>query len=90
MAAVSAAAAGDKDQGRRIALNWCVECHQVEDQAPASDLAPPFPAIANDPTYTDARLRGWLSDPHPPMPNIQLSRQEIDDLIAYLRSLRSD
>jgi hypothetical protein len=25
--------------------------------------------------------------PHPPMPNISLSRQQIDDIVAYLSSL---
>jgi mono/diheme cytochrome c family protein len=26
-------------------------------------------------------------DPHPPMPGIMLSRQQINDIIAYLNSL---
>jgi mono/diheme cytochrome c family protein len=32
-------------------------------------------------------VRAWLADPHPPMPNFNLSRQQIDDIVAYLDSL---
>ncbi|NJO37736.1 MAG: hypothetical protein HC871_09095 [Rhizobiales bacterium] len=32
-------------------------------------------------------LKAWLADPHPPMPNLSLSRLEIDDLLAYIESL---
>ena len=34
------------------------------------------------------RLSVFLLDPHPKMPNFNLSRQEITDLLAYIRSLR--
>ena len=32
-------------------------------------------------------LKGWISNPHPPMPNFNLTRQTVDDLVAYIRSL---
>ncbi len=51
------------------------------------DPAPPFPLIANDPDKTPAYLQHWLSTSHPQMPNFNLGRREIVDLIAYIRSL---
>jgi hypothetical protein len=54
----------------------------------AMDSAPTFPGMANDPAMTDARLRGFLARPHSRMPPIVISRGEIEDLIAYLRTFR--
>lgn len=89
-AATPAAAFGEVEEGRGIAQRWCAECHQVTPEGNATDVAPGFPAMAKDPAYTDARLRGWLSDPHPPMPKLQLTRREIDALVAYVRSLEAE
>jgi mono/diheme cytochrome c family protein len=33
-------------------------------------------------------LRTFLTKPHGSMPNLTLSREEIDDLIAYIATLR--
>lgn len=75
-----------ESEGRRLAAQWCAQCHQISPHAPTSDQAPPFPSMAKDPAYSEARLRNWLSDPHPPMPNIPLSRQEIELLIRFIQS----
>ena len=81
--------AADAARGATLAQRWCASCHAAgAGRAPAPDAGPPFAAIAADAAYDDARLRGWLSDPHPPMPNFNLSRAEIDDLIAHIRSLK--
>lgn len=81
---------GDPARGESLATAWCADCHLVRDggQQTASDAAPTFTAIANDPEVTDAGLRTFLHDPHYPMPNLTLSRREIEDFIAYLRTLR--
>jgi mono/diheme cytochrome c family protein len=81
------AAAQDVRHGRAIAEAWCAQCHLVGPGGPGVDLAPPFEAIARDPARSDDWLRAWLSDPHPPMPDLDLTRLEIEDLLAYLRSL---
>ncbi len=83
-------AGGDPARGRILARQWCASCHQIEPGAAASDTAPAFASVANDPAMTPARLRAWLADPHPPMPNPSLSREEIDAIVAYLESLRED
>ena len=82
----AAMAAGDAAQGRALARTWCSGCHTVE--AGGTDAAPPLATIANRPDRTEAYLFTWLSDPHPPMPQLNLGRQEIADIIAYLQSLR--
>ena len=84
--ASAALAAGDAAQGRVLARTWCSGCHTVE--AGGTDAAPPLATIANRPDRTEAYLFTWLSDPHPPMPQLNLGRQEIADIIAYLQSLR--
>lgn len=79
---------GDASAGKRLAREWCAACHYVGPGAAASDAAPAFAEIANDPAATPEGWRNWLVDPHPPMPNLSLSRQEIDAIVAYLLSLK--
>lgn len=79
----------DAELGRAIAERWCQSCHDISGTT-TSDYAPGFRSVAEDPTKSDARLRGWLKDPHPPMPNLSLTNREIADLVAYIRSLADD
>ncbi len=80
--------AADPQEGYRLASQWCTTCHVVAPDQAGSDAARPFDSIANDPNFTEDGIRAWLVDPHPPMPNPNLSTAEIDALIAYLKSLR--
>ena len=89
LSAAGPAAAADPTQGRLLAKQWCTSCHVVEPDGPAVEVGPTFASVANDPAMTPERLRGWLADPHPPMPNLNLSRLEIDAIVAYIESLRS-
>ncbi|MFC3675667.1 c-type cytochrome [Ferrovibrio xuzhouensis] len=86
-----AAEVGDSAIGKRLAQTWCSSCHAISGtQRRDSDVAPPFAALVAGPQgLSDARLRGWLHDPHPPMQGITLSRQQTEDIVAYLRSLAS-
>jgi len=76
--------------GLAIARQWCTGCHIVEPGGKGSDAARPFAEVANDPNFTKNGLRAWLADPHPPMPGLTLSNEEIDALMAYIASLRRD
>jgi len=79
----------DAAAGRAIAERWCAACHLVgPDQRTASAGVPPFAEMARRHAGSVAVLEGFLADPHPPMPNLSLSRQEIRDLVAYIGSLR--
>jgi mono/diheme cytochrome c family protein len=85
------ASSGDAESGRVLARAWCAYCHIVEEgQAAASDIAPPFAQIANDPKKTNLGLEAWLAAPHPPMPNLNLSQVQIEDLISYIETLKTD
>ena len=87
--AVTPAFAADPDNGERLAQRWCTACHVVaSDQRGPTGEAPPFRTIAAKPDFDAARLAFFLMDPHPKMPNMQLSRTEAGDLAAYIATLK--
>jgi mono/diheme cytochrome c family protein len=88
--AATPSAAADVLTGARLAGQWCASCHVVGDIPPASvQQGPPsFRTIAQGGLTTD-QLRTFLSHPHAPMPDLALTRSEIDDLIAYIDTLRA-
>ncbi|MEZ5931717.1 MAG: cytochrome c [Alphaproteobacteria bacterium] len=84
----SGALAADIRAGEKLAKQWCTNCHLIgTEQSAGGDAAPPFAAIAESAADRKDDLKAWLADPHPPMPNLSLSRFEIDDLLAYIESL---
>jgi mono/diheme cytochrome c family protein len=86
----SSAWAGDAGVGHTLAQRWCASCHAVEPMpSQVKDVPPPFVAIASSPGQNQAKLYAWLQAPHPSMPDLQLSRQNIDDIVTYIQSLRS-
>ena len=86
-AGVAHAAAGNAEAGRQLVMRSCSSCHAIESSKSVTDNAPPFSDVAKANRERPAWIRGWLMSPHPPMPNISLSRQQIDDIIAYLGTL---
>lgn len=81
-------AAGNAEGGHVLARVWCSSCHVVDASSiEGRDTAPSFADIARRRAGDRTWLRAWLIAPHPPMPNFNLSRQEIDNIIAYLESL---
>ncbi len=83
----SAFAAGDAAKGEIIARRWCAACHVVaSDQTHASSDAPTFASIARRKEGA-TKLKAFLMDPHPKMPDMDLSRSEIDDIVAYIGRL---
>lgn len=83
----SALAAGDPRRGAIVVTRWCASCHVVAaDQTAASADAPSFFEVAKR-QVDRKKLANFLVDPHPPMPDMHLSRKEIDDIVAYIRSL---
>lgn len=82
-------ARGDIAAGHTLAEKWCSECHAVEPKpAQSGDAAPSFAAIAKLPSTTLISVQAWLQTPHPRMPDLQLTRQQIDDIDAYILSLK--
>jgi len=75
---------GDAAIGGQLAQRWCTGCHVIAGSGYSQAGAPALPPkSARDQKW----LRAWLASPHPPMPDPQLSRPEIDDIVAYLDSL---
>jgi mono/diheme cytochrome c family protein len=84
-----AGAAGNAESGRQIAQRWCASCHLVApEQTTGSPDVPSFQAIARREDFTESLLTAFLSSSHPRMPDMSLTRREISDLVAYVRSLR--
>jgi mono/diheme cytochrome c family protein len=82
---------GDADAGRHLAETWCSTCHVVSagQSQSTSTGAPPFQAIAAETSITPMALDVFLQTPHHRMPDLHLSRAEIDDVSAYILSLRT-
>jgi mono/diheme cytochrome c family protein len=79
--------AADAANGEMIAKRWCAACHLVApEQTRASADVPSFAAVARMKLPPES-LKAFLSDPHPRMPNMNLTRSEIDDIVAYIGSL---
>ncbi len=87
--AMSGAHAADLADGKALAEKWCSHCHLTgPGQKRAGDAAPTFTSIARMPSTTEMSLKAFLQTPHVRMPDYQLTRAEIDDLSAYILSLR--
>ena len=91
-AAPLAWAAADIGNGERLARRWCAECHVVApDQKTANADVPAFATIGADPAKTPEGLATLLAVPeraHSKMQNLNLSRTEIADVVAYIQSLK--
>jgi len=88
VAASPAFAAGDVVQGKKIAKRWCASCHVISpEQMQGSADVPTFCDIAQ--RKSGGKLKIFLMDPHPKMPDMSLTRQEIDDIVAYIESLKA-
>ena len=83
--------AQDAPRGRAIAERWCANCHIVSSSATigSANGLQTFPALAADPNITVSKLRAAMTSQHGGrMPDFSLTKQEQDDLIAYIFSLR--
>jgi mono/diheme cytochrome c family protein len=80
---------GDAERGEKLAERWCSTCHIVSDtQTQATTEAPTFQSIAKQSPKAIDALAAFLMNPHPPMPDLSLTRQDIRDLLSYIESLR--
>ena len=81
-------AAADRVNGQRIAVRWCAECHIVESgQKQGSDRVPTFAELGGSKRFDVKSLAAFLMAPHNSrMPNLSLTRSEVADLLAYIKS----
>jgi len=86
-------------EGRALAHSICGACHQMPDTSDPATLtgfqAPSFSSLAQRPLLTADSLRQLLSSSHrnlgqdQKMPNPRLADYQIEEIIAYLATLRS-
>ena len=85
VATSSNAFAADALKGETLAKRWCASCHVVSQrQIQGTTLTPPFSEIAKKPDFSKKAIAYFLLSPHPPMPDMNLTRNEADDLAAYI------
>lgn len=85
-------------RGRHLAERVCGVCHIVSPERTDAPFlrnpGPPFAAIAARPSTSEAGLRAYLASRHPDigrdrhMPNPRLADDQIDEVVAYILSLR--
>jgi mono/diheme cytochrome c family protein len=85
--------------GRQFASRVCGACHVVTQQGGETPvLAPPAPsfaALVQRPSLSEATLREFLGSnhrgvgPHGAMPNPRLADYQIDEIVAFMMSLKA-
>ncbi|HEX5279719.1 MAG TPA: cytochrome c [Micropepsaceae bacterium] len=73
-------------RGGLVAGEVCAECHALGpgESSPADSGAPAFPG-----GVTPAAIRVWLQTSHATMPNINLTDEQRNDVVAWLLSLKT-
>jgi mono/diheme cytochrome c family protein len=81
---------GDPVSGLAFARRVCGICHLLRagETVSPDPAAPPFPVIAQTPGLTALALTVSLQGAHRKMPDLALTREEMQDVIAYILSLR--
>ncbi len=76
--------------GLERSKQWCSHCHVVEPsgQAVAQSDVPSFESIAAREGQTVEKTENGIFNPHPPMPDLQLSREVARELALYIMSLK--
>ena len=82
---------GDPAAGRVLAEELCAACHVIPGVAPRVRVpgAWPFQALAADPAVTGIVLTAYLRSLHPP-PTFVLNEEQLNDVVAYILSLRDE
>jgi mono/diheme cytochrome c family protein len=83
---------GNARHGESLATAMCAQCHAVRaGQLRSPDpMAPNFTSIATTLGMTAMALRVWLQSSHPSMPNYILTREQRNDVVAYIMSLKAE
>jgi len=83
---------GNPGYGRGLASELCGDCHIVspDQKLGGGRVGPNLVERARDPEITELALRSYLQTTHPVMPNIMLTQQQTDDIIAYLLTFKGN
>jgi hypothetical protein len=85
-----AQAPADPHKGRTLAQQFCAEFHALgkDNDRSSTSEAPSFTAIAATPGMTAMALNVFFQTPHRAMPNLVLTTDQKNDIIAYIMSLK--
>ncbi len=83
------AATPGPERGAALIQKWCTSCHADAKQRTLSDQAPSLEDLAHKNRSNPNWVKTWLTAPHPPMTGIDLTRTDITDIQAYLRTIAS-
>lgn len=81
----------DVGRGRETAERLCSGCHAIDGGTGGTYQkvdVPSFRVIANRANQTAERVRAFIMTPHPPMPTVPLTLAEINDVTAYILSVK--
>lgn len=86
-----AATLGNPKAGHAYAQFHCAACHSIVPNGNTSpvDAATPFQMIADTGGITRTALFVFFRSPHPTMPNLIVGGDDVDNIIAYILSLKS-
>ena len=89
---VNPSALASQSRGHAFGQASCAACHGIERDSILSPnpRAPSFPAIVNQRGVTADTLSSWLRNAHnyPAEMEFQLDASKVDDLVAYMLTLR--
>jgi mono/diheme cytochrome c family protein len=87
---VAAQEAWPVERGRNLAMQLCSGCHVVApgQRLPYPVVAPTISSIANRPGMNEVSLQNFLRVPHPIMPMLILSADEMNDVAKFVLSLK--
>ena len=83
---------GSHERGRELAAKLCTGCHVISPSSsgPRSSDVPSFPAMANRQGASAEQLAGRIIVPHPAMPGVPITANEIRDLVTYIMSFKEN
>lgn len=85
-----AAEIGNPGEGLTYARQACASCHAVaagKHDSPNAK-ATSFQRVAESPGFTRTALTVFFRTPHPNMPNLVITGDDADNVIAYILSLK--
>ena len=86
------AAATDVGNGADLAAEHCARCHDIAEGGKTKTMPPSLASIAAFRAEDQIFMRIMFPQMHSPMParSMMLSKQEVEDLTAYIMSLDPD
>jgi mono/diheme cytochrome c family protein len=83
-----AAFAQNVENGKLLSERWCAGCHAIGPSAGKSMAGPSYAAIAAKDTVTADMIASFLRLPHATMPNQPISRNDAQDIAAFILASR--